>query len=291
MAQIVAVVNQKGGVGKTTTTVNLGAGLAMLERRVLIFDFDPQSNSTRGLGFGPDPDRPSVYDVLGGEADLADILLPTEVERLKLAPCEPDLIGLEVELMSAGRREYRLRDTLAPARRDYDTILIDCPPSLSLLTLNALVAADSVLIPVQCEYLALEGVTLLIETLRRIKASLNQPLSIEGVVLTMFDERTNLAKQVVEDIRAFFQESAFRTVVPRNVRLSEAPSYGKPIFLYDARSKGAEAYFNLAREFREREEARANSTQGVTRETPSAGERAELADPGAVVPVEGSGID
>jgi len=254
MPSTIAIANQKGGVGKTTTAINLGAALALSGQKVLLLDLDPQSNSTRGYGHGAEPDRPSIYDALLGNARLDEIILPTEVEGLSLAPSEPDLIGFEVELIGADRREFRLKDLLTGCE-GFDYILVDCPPSLSLLTVNALVAADGVLVPVQCEYLALEGVTLLIETLRRIKTSLNPRLRVQGVLLTMYDERTNLSRQVAEDIRAFFLESAYQTLIPRNVRLGEAPSFGRPIFLYDPRSKGAEAYMSLAGEFLRREQA------------------------------------
>jgi len=253
VTKVVAIVNQKGGVGKTTTAINLASGLALSERKSLLLDLDPQSNSTRGLGYGADPERASIYDVLLGSEPLHGILLPTEIEKLSLAPSEPDLIGFEVELMGTEKREWRLRDALI-GHDSFDLVLVDCPPSLGLLTVNALVAADGVLIPVQCEYLALEGVTQLIETLRRIRSNLNPQLQILGVVLTMFDERTNLSHQVVDDIRKFFGGTAYDTVIPRSVRLGEAPSFGKPIFLYDPRSKGAEAYMRLAQEFLQREE-------------------------------------
>jgi chromosome partitioning protein len=258
MGRVVAIVNQKGGVGKTTTAINLSYGLALSEKKVLIADLDPQSNTTRGFGYGADRDRPSIYDALSEGFPLVDTLLPTQADTLALLPAEPDLIGLEVELIGKEAKEYRLRDLFALTREDFDYVIIDCPPSLGVLTLNALVACDGVLIPVQCEYLALEGVTQLIETLRRVKATLNPGLEVLGVLLTMFDERTNLCRQVVEDIRAFFQDVTYRTVIPRNIRLGEAPSFGTPIFLYDPRSRGTEAYFNLAREFLQREEARPN---------------------------------
>jgi chromosome partitioning protein len=247
MGRVTAIANQKGGVGKTTTAVSLAAALAIAERRTLLIDIDPQGSATKGLGVKAGP-AGDMYSVLSGEIGIDEILVPTELGFLTVAPASRDLVGIELDLVTAVGREFRLKEALAGVRGRYDQILIDCPPSLGLITVNALAAADGILIPVQCEYLALEGVSQMVETLQRIQASINPALTIEGVLLTMFDDRTNLSRQVVNDIREFFKEKVFTSVIPRNVRLGEAPSFGRPILLYDIKSKGAEAYMNLARE-------------------------------------------
>ena len=247
LGKIIAITNQKGGVGKTTTAVNLSACIAALGKRVLLVDIDPQGNATSGLGKN-DHAGPTVYDVLIGEAGAAEAVVETGFGPLSLIPTAIELAGAEIELVAVENREQLLKDALAPLRDGYDYIFIDCPPSLSLLTLNALTAANSVLIPIQCEYYALEGVGQLVNTVKLIRKKLNPDLSVEGILLTMFDGRTNLCAQVVQEVRTHFREEAFETMIPRNVRLSEAPSYGLPIHLYDARCSGAKAYQELAQE-------------------------------------------
>jgi chromosome partitioning protein len=261
MARIVAVANQKGGVGKTTTTINLAASLALAGRRVLLVDVDPQGNLTSGVGKkGASSEAGTIYDALT-ESDLvtdaAPYVIATSIDRLSLIPADRSLTGAEIEMVSLLRREERLRLLLASSRANYDYIFIDCPPSLGLLTLNALVAADAVLIPLHCEYFALEGLADLVGTIRRIRAALNPDLDIEGVLLTMFDERTSLGRQVATDVREFFKEKVYRTVIPRNVRLGEAPSHGLPAIVYDVKSRGAEAYLALAQEVLQRSPATA----------------------------------
>lgn len=251
-ATVVVIANQKGGVGKSTTAINLGAGLALQGERVLIVDLDPQGNASSGLGVDRSTIAASMYDVLVEGVPIADVLEPTSVRDLHVVPATIELAGAEIELVSMFSREQKLRQALAPVRDEYDFVLIDSPPSLGLLTINGLSAADEVLIPIQCEYYALEGVTQLTRNIELVIASLNPALEVEGVVLTMFDGRTTLASEVVEQVRGHFGERAYRTVIPRTVRLAEAPSYGEPIEAFDRMSRGAIAYRELAREFRRR---------------------------------------
>ena len=248
MGRVVAIANQKGGVGKTTTAINLGSSLAAAEARTLVVDMDPQANLTSGLGLRDVSSHGTIYDVLIQERPVAEVILDTMLESMKIIPSERNLTGAEIELVGEPRREFRLKDVLSPIAADYDYVLIDCPPSLGLLTVNALVAADSVLVPLQCEFFALEGVTELMATVERVRSGFNPGLSMEGILLTMYGERTNLSAQVIDDVRQHFRGSVFNSVVPRNVRLAEAPSHGQPILLYDIRSKGAEAYLSLTKE-------------------------------------------
>ena len=263
MHKTIAIANQKGGVGKTTTAINLAASLALESKRVLLVDLDPQGNTTTGLGVDRGQLSESLYQILDGTRLLGEILRETEVPQLLLIPASRDLVGIEVELVNADRREYRLKDTLGGVGEHYDYVLLDCPPSLGLLTLNALTAADSLLIPIQSEYYALEGLSAILETMRLVQHGLNTALRLEGIVITMFDSRNRISHQVVEDIRTHFPDKLFQTIIRRNVRLSESPSYGKPICLYDPASPGAQDYRELAKELITRGEHHVDTEKGL----------------------------
>lgn len=256
MSRVFAVANQKGGVGKTTTAINLAAALAASDLKILVVDSDPQGNATTGLGVEKKPDRPSLYHVLLGDVQPADAVIATEFEGLSLITADKNLIGANLELVDLAQRESRLRERIRAIRDSYNFILIDCPPALDLLTLNALMAADSVLVPIQCEFFALEGISELMDTIERIRSAFDHPLEVEGILLTMFDDRTNLTRQVASDLKEFFGDQVFQTVIPRSIRLAEAPSFGKPILAYDPRSKGAESYIQLAKEILDHEQNR-----------------------------------
>lgn len=248
LSRIIAVANQKGGVGKTTTSVNLSACLAHIGKKVLLIDTDPQGNATSGVGVNKGDVQKCIYDILIDDADVHEVIRKTKVENLDIIPATISLAGAEIELVSTISREVRMKHAIQEVKDRYDYIIIDCPPSLGLLTINALTASDSILIPVQCEYYALEGLSQLLSTIRLVQKHLNEYLTIDGVLLTMFDARTNLGIQVIDEVKKYFQDKVYRTIIPRNVRLSEAPSHGEPIIIYDARSRGAEVYLELAKE-------------------------------------------
>jgi len=262
LSRVFAVANQKGGVGKTTTAINLAASLAANDLLVLVIDSDPQGNATTGLGVAKTAERPSLYHVLLGDAMPEDAVVPTEFEGLSMITADKNLVGANLELVDLKDREFRLRERIHTLREKYHFVLVDCPPALDLLTLNALIAADAVVVPIQCEFFALEGISELMDTIDRIRVAFQHPLEIEGILLTMFDDRTNLTRQVANDLKEFFADKVFSTVIPRSVRLAEAPSFGKPIIAYDPRSKGAESYIQLAKEILDHEQNR-KSAQGA----------------------------
>jgi chromosome partitioning protein len=287
VARVISIANQKGGVGKTTTAVNLGASLAVSEKRTLLIDCDPQGNTTSALGFPKDPARRTLYQTLILGESIERVAIDAKIKGLELIPADKNLVGATVELVSVEDREYKLKAAIQGIREKYDYILIDCPPSLDLLTLNALAASDSVLVPIQCEYLALEGVSELLDTLMRLRRTINPALSVEGILLTMYDDRTTLSKQVAADLRSFFGSQVFESVIPRNVRLAEAPSHGMPVIFYDIHSKGAESYIQLAKEVMVNAEKRVG--QGTERTDSGAGANASAAAAGGSPGSSGGG--
>jgi chromosome partitioning protein len=262
LSKTIAITNQKGGVGKTTTAINLAAALAVSEVKVLLIDSDPQGNTTSGLGIEKVPGMPTTWDILVNATEIHQAIRHTDLDGLHLIPADKHLIGVNFELANVDSRESVLRNSLKAIKADYDYILIDCPPALDLLTLNALMAADSALVPIQCEFFALEGVSELMDTIERVRESFGHPVAIEGILLTMFDDRTNLTRQVAADLREFFEDQVFKTVIPRNIRLAEAPSHGKSILSYDPGSKGSEAYIQLAKEILSNEQKRSAKSAG-----------------------------
>jgi chromosome partitioning protein len=263
VAKVIAITNQKGGVGKTTTAINLAASLAANDLKVLLIDSDPQGNSTSGLGIEKNPESLTFYNALLDGVPMEQTIIKTNCDGLDIVPADKNLVASNIEMVDLPEREYRLRQALVSVRPNYDYILIDCPPALDLLTLNALVGADSVLIPIQCEFFALEGISQLMDTIDKVRESFSHDLKIEGILLTMYDDRTNLTRQVADDLKDFFHDEVLTTVIPRSIRLAEAPSYGKPILMYDPRSRGAESYIKLAKEILENEQRSRQTTQGA----------------------------
>lgn len=261
MSRVFATTNQKGGVGKTTTAINLAASLAASDLRILVVDNDPQANATSGFGIAKEPDRPSTYDLLLGDSPSDQMIVPTAFEGVSIIPSDKNLAGANLDLVDVPEREFRLKRGLTKIRDGFDFVIIDCPPALDLLTINALIAADAVVVPIQCEFFALEGISELMDTIDRIRDSFSHPLEIEGILLTMYDDRTNLTRQVAADLREFFKDEVFKTIIPRSIKLAEAPSFGKPILAYDPRSKGAESYIQLAKEILDREQARRHTAR------------------------------